>query len=192
MLPGPTTNDQVQASVIQDGMAILFKYKPSPCWTDSYCVATLVPGFTGMDDRTLIASRTTGHQAGIRSLIHKHDGSIEYEMTIPLTRRCENSFTDRNDFGVRPRGPSQAITIGTYQHGKEIFGPNGPMGQQLCFILHLQLLPKMTHKAPIMSPQSFVHGPRGGAGYGSLPGPGGYPYPPPSYWGGAPVGGGGG
>ena len=78
MLPGPTTHDQVQASVIQDGMAILFKYRPSPCWTDSYRVATLVPGFTGMDNRTLIASRTTGHQAGIRSLIHKHDGSIEY------------------------------------------------------------------------------------------------------------------
>ena len=52
MLPGPTTHDQVLASVIEDGMAVQVTYKPSPCWTDSYRVATLVPGFTGMDDRT--------------------------------------------------------------------------------------------------------------------------------------------
>ena len=86
--------------MIDNDMDIRIKYRPPPCWTDSYRVATLVPGFTGMDDRTLIASCTTGHQASIRSLFNKHNGSIEYKMVIPLACCCENSFTDRNDYGI--------------------------------------------------------------------------------------------
>jgi hypothetical protein len=182
LLFGPTTHDQLRAHIIEDGMAVRVLYRPPPVFLMSNRIAEDIPGFESDPDAAVVASRVVGHHAAINQIVNKHSGEVEWEIIIPLPVKCEQQFTDRNDYGVARS--AKPISIGVYRHGDPLFEGNADIGPQYAFFLHCQL--KVVQKNPlgtVMSPQRFTYGrgTRSGGGGGGpppLPGPGMAPYHP--------------
>ena len=137
-LPGSTTLEQVDVSIVDNGMKVNFEYDLPTCYLSTQRSALRLADAMGVCAGTMRAaseftqagSRAAGHRAALDE-IRPRQRKLTKE--LPLKFRCDQYWCRCDDWGRD--NMVEGVTIGVYRHDDDDLHNN----QQYVWMLHLEL-----------------------------------------------------
>ena len=111
LLPGPTSLNQLDCSVISKGMQVKVLYKSPGVFSNSSHTSAFISG-NPSQEAGMITSCVIAHQNAINTMTNEADGgTLSYEAIIDLPFRCQLDFTSRDDYGRVGMGEAKVISV---------------------------------------------------------------------------------
>ena len=158
VLPGPTSLNQLDCSVISKGMQVKVLVRSPGVFSNSSRTSAFISG-NPSQEAGMITSRVIAHQEAITAMTNEAEGGVlSSELIIDLPMRCQLQFTTRDDYGRVGMGEAKVIVV--HPQGDPDF--NGITEgvfkgiPQYTFLLNLQLVGIETNHTTVSSPGRFM------------------------------------
>lgn len=165
LLPGPTSLDQMEVDIIDDGKKIQLKYKPPQTYLNANRTAAriadnaipIVPP-AQQRVRQQAVRQAMGHMRAT-SRVQAHENALdlireaqqELAFTLKLPFSVDNYLCNRDDYGRE--GLGQTIGINIYRHENDEMRNN----QQHVWIMHIELTDKERPSTTPNKPRSYTY-----------------------------------
>ena len=98
LLPGPTSLNQLDCSVISKGMQVKVLVRSPGVFSNSSRTSAFISG-NPSQQAGMITSRVIAHQEAITAMTNEAEGGVlSSELIIDLPFRCQLQFTTRDDY----------------------------------------------------------------------------------------------
>ena len=157
LLPGPTSEDQIELLIMDNGKALKIKFIPPLTFLNSRRTAVRTAHIAGITDGNLAAaiaptlamSRVNSHETALSSIRNSESrGNFEVEIKLPFA--VDPYFCTRDDYGVD--GAARGSSIATYRHENANFHA----ANQFVWVLHIEMTDASCPKATPSKPTGGV------------------------------------
>ena len=157
LLPGPTSEDQIELLVKDDGNTLYLKYIPPLTFLNPRRTAVRTAAIAGIADGMIAAAiaptsamaRVNSHDTCLTNIRHSESrGNYEVEINLPFA--VDPYFCTRDDYGVD--GAARGSSIATYRHENAGFHA----ANQFVWVLHIEMTDAARPKATPSKPTGGV------------------------------------
>jgi hypothetical protein len=145
LLPGPTSMEQIEVTIPEDGTSITLKYTPPVTYLSANRTAARMAVQNGAANVAQVQAALNGLRVSNRvqsheqALIGVRKSQSKITITIPLPFPIDVFLCSRNDFGHAGADP---MSIGIYRHEDPTFQANN----HFVWILHIEMTDRLRNR----------------------------------------------